>query len=139
MLDRKPLYARAPDARPRQGGVMSSAPRTATYGSACAPARRRDLDEVMRDHGSGLRPVLRRSLDPVAMRRNPADVRRLADARRGRATATVGFSLLRAVADEAELLLLAVDPARQRRGIGHALLDHFIDDARGTRRAPAPP
>lgn len=38
----------------------------------------------------------------------------------------VGFSLVRAVADEAELLLLAVDPAEQRRGIGQALLDDFI-------------
>ena len=37
-----------------------------------------------------------------------------------------GFSLMRAVADEAELLLLAVDPASQGRGIGHALLDDFI-------------
>lgn len=37
-----------------------------------------------------------------------------------------GFSLMRRVADEAELLLLAVDPAYQRRGIGQALLDEFI-------------
>lgn len=41
----------------------------------------------------------------------------------------VGFSLVRAVADEAELLLLAVDPAEQRRGIGQALLDEFIAGA----------
>lgn len=41
----------------------------------------------------------------------------------------VGFSLVRAVADEAELLLLAVDPGEQRRGIGQALLDEFIADA----------
>ena len=41
----------------------------------------------------------------------------------------VGFSLVRAVADEAELLLLAVDPADQRHGIGQALLDEFIADA----------
>ena len=40
-----------------------------------------------------------------------------------------GFSLVRAVADEAELLLLAVDPAEQRRGIGQALLDDFIATA----------
>ena len=40
-----------------------------------------------------------------------------------------GFSLARAVADEAELLLLAVDPAEQRRGIGQALLDDFIATA----------
>jgi len=42
-----------------------------------------------------------------------------------------GFSLLRTVADEAELLLIAVAPAAQRRGIGRALLDHFVAYARG--------
>ena len=41
-----------------------------------------------------------------------------------------GFSLMRAVADEAELLLLAVDPAEQGRGIGQALLDGFIAEAK---------
>ena len=47
-----------------------------------------------------------------------------------------GFSLLRTVADEAELLLLAVAPSAQRRGVGAALLDHFIDHGRraGIRR-----
>lgn len=41
-----------------------------------------------------------------------------------------GFSLLRTVADEAELLLLAVSKTSQRRGIGAALLDHFIEHGR---------
>ena len=41
----------------------------------------------------------------------------------------VGFSLVHSIADEAELLLLAVDPADQRRGIGQALLDEFIASA----------
>lgn len=47
-----------------------------------------------------------------------------------------GFSLLRTVVDEAELLLLAVAPDAQRRGIGGALLDHFIEHGRrnGIRR-----
>ena len=47
-----------------------------------------------------------------------------------------GFSLLRTVADEAELLLLAVAPSAQRRGVGGSLLDHFIEHARrcGVRR-----
>ena len=40
-----------------------------------------------------------------------------------------GFALYRAVADEAELLLLAVAPQFRRRGIGRLLLDHFIDQA----------
>ena len=38
----------------------------------------------------------------------------------------IGFSLVRSVADEAELLLLAVLPDRHRQGTGGRLLDHFI-------------
>ena len=47
-----------------------------------------------------------------------------------------GFSLLRTVADEAELLLLAVSPEAQRHGVGTSLLEHFIDHGRrsGIRR-----
>ncbi len=47
-----------------------------------------------------------------------------------------GFSLMRTVADEAELLLLAVAPQAQRRGIGTTLLNHFIGHGRskGARR-----
>lgn len=41
----------------------------------------------------------------------------------------VGFALMRIVADEAELLLVAVDPSVQRAGIGKALLDDFIASA----------
>lgn len=41
--------------------------------------------------------------------------------------APVGFSLLRTVADDAELLLLAVAPPFRRRGIGRKLLQHFLD------------
>lgn len=40
-----------------------------------------------------------------------------------------GFSLARTVADEAELLLIAVDPGRQGQGIGLALLRDFIAHA----------
>lgn len=40
-----------------------------------------------------------------------------------------GFALSRIVADEAELLLLAVKHDRQRGGIGKLLLDCFIDKA----------
>ncbi|MDP9085302.1 MAG: GNAT family N-acetyltransferase [Pseudomonadota bacterium] len=51
-------------------------------------------------------------------------------ARRGDNGAPVGFSLIRTVADEAELLLIAVDPAMRRNGIGRALIDHFVEHAR---------
>jgi [ribosomal protein S18]-alanine N-acetyltransferase len=44
--------------------------------------------------------------------------------------AVVGFSLVRTVLDEAELLLIAVLPGKQRGGVGTLLLDHFLDSAR---------
>jgi [ribosomal protein S18]-alanine N-acetyltransferase len=42
---------------------------------------------------------------------------------------TIGFSLFRTVAEESELLLIAVKPDRHREGIGRRLLDHFMDQA----------
>ena len=47
-----------------------------------------------------------------------------------------GFSLSRAIADEAELLLLAVRGSTQKRGIGAMLLDRFctLARARGATR-----
>ena len=48
----------------------------------------------------------------------------------------LGFSLSRTIAGESELLLLAVAPASQRRGVGRRLLEQFMDRARadGARR-----
>ncbi|WP_265571292.1 GNAT family N-acetyltransferase [Sphingomicrobium nitratireducens] len=48
----------------------------------------------------------------------------------------VGFALHRTVSDEAELLLLAVRPEDQGRGIGHGLVDAFVAGAysQGARR-----
>ena len=53
------------------------------------------------------------------------------------ATSLHGFALGRVVADEAELLMLAVDPAHQRSGQGQRLLGDFEAAAasRGARRA----
>jgi [ribosomal protein S18]-alanine N-acetyltransferase len=42
----------------------------------------------------------------------------------------VGFSLYRTISDEAELLLIAVDPRSQHQGVGRNLLGHFIEDAK---------
>ena len=42
----------------------------------------------------------------------------------------VGFSLTRTVAEESELLLIAVLPDEQRGGVGTLLLDDFLDRAR---------
>lgn len=41
-----------------------------------------------------------------------------------------GFTLTRVIADEAELLLLAVDPGLRKRGLGALLLDELVRDAR---------
>ena len=48
----------------------------------------------------------------------------------------LGFALARIVADEAELLLLAVKTPGQRRGVGRILLEDFEDEAiaRGAAR-----
>ena len=42
----------------------------------------------------------------------------------------IGFALARAIADEAELLLLAVKPAKQRGGVGRRLVERFLADAK---------
>jgi len=43
---------------------------------------------------------------------------------------TIGFSLFRTVADESELLLIAVLPGRHREGVGGQLLRDFLERAR---------
>ena len=50
---------------------------------------------------------------------------------------SAGFAMGRAAADEAELLTLAVDPARRRQGIGARLVESFAAAARarGAQRA----
>lgn len=45
-------------------------------------------------------------------------------------SAPIGFSLFRTVAGEAELLLLAVSPQHQHRGVGRLLLEEFVERAR---------
>ncbi len=52
-------------------------------------------------------------------------------ARNGESEQAVGFSLARSVADESELLLLAVEPDQHRQGIGSHLLERFVEDAQG--------
>ncbi len=49
---------------------------------------------------------------------------------------TIGFSLVRTVSDESELLLLAVLPDRQHEGIGRRMLDDVMEraTANGVRR-----
>ena len=51
-------------------------------------------------------------------------------ARESGSAAILGFCLSRTVADESELLLLAVVPTHHRRGVGGRLLDDFLERAR---------
>jgi len=55
---------------------------------------------------------------------------RLMVAREPYSDGAVGFSLFRTVADESELLLLAVAPTHHRRGVGQRLLEAFLEQAR---------
>jgi [ribosomal protein S18]-alanine N-acetyltransferase len=88
-----------------------------------------DLDEVMRIMGQAFRPCFGEGwtrsqcagiLPMTGVALTIAEDEGMA----------VGFSLSRAVADEAELLLIAVDPDRQGHGAGSLLLRHFISAAR---------
>ena len=55
----------------------------------------------------------------------------------GAGVALAGFSIDRTVLDESELLLIGVDPAARRQGVGAHLLDVWLNSAReaGVRRA----
>ncbi len=94
-----------------------------------------DLDEVMRIMEGAFQPCFGEAWTrSQCLGILPMTGVTLTIAEEGRVPA--GFSLVRRVADEAELLLLAVDPRHQRRGIGQALLDDFIAAAlsRGAHR-----
>lgn len=88
-----------------------------------------DLDDVMRIMGGAFQPCFgeawTRSQCAGILPMSGVNLT-IADDDRGPA----GFSLARCVADEAELLLIAVDPASQRSGIGQSLLDNFIATVR---------
>ena len=51
-------------------------------------------------------------------------------AREAESPDTIGFSLFRTVADESELLRIAVMPSQHGRGVGRRLLDDFLDRVR---------
>ncbi|HMI41681.1 MAG TPA: GNAT family N-acetyltransferase [Sphingomicrobium sp.] len=108
---------------------MSTKPKLATY--RIEPGDARDLDQVIH--------VMQSAFDPAfgeAWTRSqcggilPLSGVALYVARSPDGEGMIGFSLQRVIADEAELLLLAVAPSWRGRGIGRALLGQFVDDAR---------
>ena len=108
---------------------MSSAPKPAPI--LLAPALASDLDHVMAIMGRAFPP----DFGEAWTRSQCAGIMTMSGvvlmlAGTG-AKAASGFSLLRTVADEAELLLIAVDPVERRCGVGRALLHHFIDHSKG--------
>ena len=90
-----------------------------------------DLDAVMDVMDDSVRSALRRGLDPP--RNAPGcPCPGVADAGRRRGGGVIGFSLLRTVADEAELLLLAVRRARSGAGSAHPCSSISSTEARGS-------
>jgi ribosomal-protein-alanine N-acetyltransferase len=88
-----------------------------------------DLDEVMRIMGRAFRPCFGEgwTLSQCAGILPMSGVTLTIGEDDGNA---IGFALARAVSDEAELLLIAVDPERQGHGAGSSLLQDFIATAR---------
>lgn len=88
-----------------------------------------DLDDVMRIMGAAFPP----SYGEAWTRSQLAGILPMAGVtltiaeERHRA---IGFALARQVADEAELLLIAVDSSSQGCGVGRSILDQFVTSAR---------
>ena len=87
-----------------------------------------DLDEVMRVMSGAFQPCFGEAWTRsqcAGILPMSGVILTIAEDERG----VAGFSLARAIADEAELLLIAVDPAKQGAGIGSLLLSRFVEDA----------
>ena len=88
-----------------------------------------DLDEVMRIMGRAFRPCFgeawTRSQCAGILPMSGVSLTIGEDG-----DGAIGFALARIVSDEAELLLIGVDPDRQGHGAGNALLQHFIAKSR---------
>jgi len=119
-----PADLRSGARRATQGGLMATIRKSAPY-VQLRPGNVDDLGEVMRIMGQAFRPCF----GEAWTRSQCAGILPMTGVRLTIAEdsdGAVGFSLMRSVADEAELLLIAVDPTWQNCGVGHALLDEFI-------------
>ena len=103
---------------------MAAAPETNFYLAAGGP---NDLDDVMRVMTGAFSPAFGEGWSKSQCAGIlPLGGVRLIVARTANGD-PAGFYLERRVLDEAELLLLAVDPQYQRLGLGTQLLESFID------------
>lgn len=108
---------------------MSSEPQLAPW--RLDPGDARDLDQVIQVMQSAFDP----SFGEAWTRSQCAGILPMSGvslyvARDPETEEMIGFSLQRVIADEAELLLLAVAPPWRGRGIGRSLLGRFVNDAR---------
>lgn len=88
-------------------------------------------------NAASIMPVMQRAFDPayreawtLAQTREAMLIPGTALLTAGAADAPLGFALARSIFDATELLLLAVDPARQRSGVGRSLIEALIAEGR---------
>ena len=95
-----------------------------------------DVEEVLAIDARALRSAWSRAHFLVELE-SPLGAAYVARSPRHRHGALLGFAVVRVVADECEVLTIAVDPKARRRGVGRALLERALADAfrRGARRA----
>ncbi|MBK7974269.1 MAG: ribosomal protein S18-alanine N-acetyltransferase [Deltaproteobacteria bacterium] len=95
-----------------------------------------DLDEVLAVDARALKSSWSRAHFLVELE-SPLGAAYVARSPRHRDGALLGFAVVRVVADECEVLTVAVDPKARRRGVGRALLERALGDAqrRGATRA----
>ena len=108
--------------------MIEVGPRPAPAEIRLRPGGANDLDEVMRIMSAAFEPCYgeawtRSQCAGILPMKGVA----LALAEQG--GTAVGFALMRIIADEAELLLLAVAPESQGKGVGRTILAHFVDTA----------
>jgi len=92
-----------------------------------------DLDAVLRIE----RASFSRPWTPAMFQQAFADPQTLTVAARDSSARVTGFALARLIADELEVLIVAVDPDRRRGGVGRRLVLALLDlaAARGARAA----
>lgn len=94
-----------------------------------APASTDDLDAMMAVMAVAFDPGFGEAWSAAQVRGSLATGTAWAGIARGAGGGPVGFTLCRHIGPEAELLLIGVDPAARRTGVGHTLLETAAVDA----------
>jgi ribosomal-protein-alanine N-acetyltransferase len=95
-----------------------------------------DLDKLMRVMGCAFEPAWgeawtrRQVADSLALPHTHYDLLAGTGASPRESEEAAGFTLVRAAPGEEELLLIGVDPAHRRRGLGSTLLQRLFDAAK---------